>query len=82
MNELQPELIQFFIIVSIMIISFAFEIVPMEVTALGALGLLLVFNLISIEEAIAGFGNKAVITIGAIFIIMGIVLSSRKTKND
>ena len=69
MNELNPELIQFLIIVGLMIISFSFEIVPMEVTALGALGLLLVFDIITIEESIAGFSNKAVITIGAIFII-------------
>ncbi|MDC1050717.1 SLC13 family permease [Candidatus Marinimicrobia bacterium] len=68
-NDLQPELIQFLIIISIMIISFIFEIVAMEVTALGTIGLLLVFNIISIEEAISGFSNKAVITIGAIFII-------------
>ena len=69
MSELQPELIQFLVIVSFMIISFTFEIVPMEVTALGTLGLLLVFNIITIDEAISGFSNKAVITIGAIFII-------------
>ena len=69
MNILEPELLQFLIIVSVMIIFFLFEIVPMEVTALGAIGLLLIFNIITIEEAIAGFGNKAVITIGAIFII-------------
>ena len=69
MNGIEPELIQFLIIMAIMIISFTFEIVPMEVTALGAIGLLIVFNIITIEEAIAGFGNKAVITIGAIFII-------------
>lgn len=69
MNGIEPELIQFLIIIAIMIISFTFEIVPMEVTALGAIGLLIVFNIITIEEAIAGFGNKAVITIGAIFII-------------
>ena len=69
MNGIEPELIQFLIIISLMIISFTFEIVPMEVTALGAVGLLLVFNIISVDEAIAGFGNKAVITIGAIFII-------------
>ena len=41
----------------------------MEVTALATIGLLWGFNLITIEEAISGFGNKAVITIGAIFII-------------
>jgi len=69
MIGIETELIQFLIIVSIMIISFTFELVPMEVTALGAIGLLIVFNIITIEESIAGFGNKAVITIGAIFII-------------
>ena len=62
-------LITFLIIIGLMIISFTFEIVPMEVTALGTLGLLLVFNIITIDEAISGFSNKAVITIGAIFII-------------
>ena len=69
MFELDSQLLQFMIIIAIMIISFVFEIVPMEVTALGAVGLLLIFNIITIDEAIAGFSNKAVITIGAIFII-------------
>ncbi len=67
-NDLQPELIQFLIIVSIMIISFMLEIVAMEVTALGAIVLLLVFNIITIYEALSGFIYKAVITIVAIFI--------------
>ena len=69
MFELDSQLLQFMIIITIMIISFVFEIVPMEVTALGTVGLLLVFNIVTIDEAIAGFSNKAVITIGAIFII-------------
>jgi len=69
MLELDSQLLQFMIIIAIMIISFVFEIVPMEVTALGTVGLLLIFNIITIDEAIAGFSNKAVITIGAIFII-------------
>ena len=69
MLELDSQLLQFMIIITLMIISFVFEIVPMEVTALGTVGLLLVFNIITIDEAIAGFSNKAVITIGAIFII-------------
>ena len=50
MIGLEPELIQFLIIISIMIISFTFELVPMEVTALGALGLFIIFNIITIEE--------------------------------
>ena len=49
------QLVQFLIIISLMIISFIFEIVAMEVTALGALGLLLVFNIISIDDAISGY---------------------------
>ena len=69
MLELDSQLLQFMIIIALMIISFVFEIVPMEVTALGTVGLLLVFNIVTIDEAIAGFSNKAVITIGAIFII-------------
>ena len=69
MLELDSQLLQFIIIIVLMIISFVFEIVSMEVTALGAIGLLLVCNIITIDEAIAGFSNKAVITIGAIFII-------------
>ena len=69
MLELDSQLLQFIIIIAIMIISFVFEIVPMEVTALGTVGLLLICNIITIDEAISGFSNKAVITIGAIFII-------------
>ena len=69
MFELDSQLLQFMIIIALMIISFVFEIVPMEVTALGTVGLLLICNIITIDEAIAGFSNKAVITIGAIFII-------------
>ena len=67
MYNLDVQFLQFLIIVTLMIIAFVFEIVPMEVTALGTIGLLLLFNIISIEEAISGFSNKAVITIGAIF---------------
>ena len=69
MFELDSQLLQFIIIIALMIISFVFEIVPMEVTALGTVGLLLICNIITIDEAISGFSNKAVITIGAIFII-------------
>jgi len=52
-----------------MVLFFITETLPMEVTALGALGILLIFNVISWQEAISGFSNPAVITIGAIFIM-------------
>jgi len=58
-----------FFIISFAIVFFSMEILPLEVTALAAIGLLLLFNIISIEEAISGFSNNAVITIGAIFIL-------------
>ena len=64
--------IQIFALLAIllmMVVFFIFEILPMEVTALTTIGMLWLFQIINIEEAISGFGNKAVITIGAIFII-------------
>jgi len=48
---------------------FVLEWVPFEVTAFGALGVLLLFNIISPEEAVSGFSNKAVITIAAMFVL-------------
>ena len=45
------------------------DIFPLEVTAMGVTGILLLFNILTPEEAISGFSNKAVIIIGAIFII-------------
>jgi len=57
------------IIISFAIVFFSMEILPLEVTALAAVGLLLLFDIISIEEAISGFSNNAVITIGAIFVL-------------
>ena len=60
---------QFVVIVIFMIISFLLELVPMEVTALATLAAFWGLGILNIEEIISGFGNKAVITIGAIFII-------------
>jgi len=59
----------FLMILLLMVIFFIFEILPMEVTALATIGMLWACNILTIEEAISGFGNKAVVTIGAIFII-------------
>ncbi|MFQ6610234.1 MAG: SLC13 family permease, partial [Fidelibacterota bacterium] len=57
------------LVIVITIVLFAIEWVPIEVTALSATGILLLFNVITPEEAISGFSNKAVITIGAMFIL-------------
>ncbi|HJM83975.1 MAG TPA: SLC13 family permease [Candidatus Marinimicrobia bacterium] len=53
----------------VMVVFFVMEILPIEVTAMGAIGLLLLFDVLSWQEAISGFSNPAVITIGAIFIM-------------
>ena len=52
-----------------MVVFFIMEILPIEVTAMGAIGALLLFDVLSWQEAISGFSNPAVITIGAIFIM-------------
>ena len=51
------------------IIAFFKEWLPLEVTALSATGILLLTDVITIEEMLSGFSNKAVIIIGAIFVI-------------
>ena len=63
------QIAQLMFVLSCMVIFFIFEILPMEVTALATIGMLWLLGIITIEEAISGFGNKAVVTIGAIFII-------------
>jgi len=63
------QIIALLAILLMMIVFFVLELLPMEVTALTTIGMLWLFRIINIEEAISGFGNKAVITIGAIFII-------------
>ena len=52
-----------------MVVFFIMEILPIEVTAMGAIGILLLFDILTWQEAISGFSNPAVITIGAIFIM-------------
>lgn len=49
--------------------SFVREWLPVDVTALTSLGLLLLFRLVTVEEAVAGFSNPAVVTILMMFIL-------------
>ena len=52
-----------------MVLFFVMEILPLEVTAMGAIGILLLFDVLTWQEAISGISNPAVVTIGAIFIM-------------
>jgi len=51
------------------LLSFALQWMPLDVTALTVLGLLLVCDLVTPEEAIAGFSNPAVVTVMMMFIL-------------
>ena len=59
----------FFTILTLSIIAFVKEWFPIEVTSLIVLVALLLSGLIDKHQAISGFSNKAVITIGAMFIL-------------
>ena len=66
---LSIDLIILLIVFAMLVTFFIFEVFALEVTALAALGVLLLFDVISLEQALTGFSNKAVITIGAMFIL-------------
>jgi len=59
----------FFTILIVSIIAFIREWFPIEVTSLLILAALLLSGLIDSHQAISGFSNKAVITIGAMFVL-------------
>jgi di/tricarboxylate transporter len=63
-------------IILLTLLSFAFEWMPIDQTALVCLGLLVVTRLISGVEAIAGFSNPAVITV-----MMMLILSESLTRS-
>ena len=51
------------------LVAFVREWLPMDAVSLTCLGLLLLFGLVTPEEAIAGFSNPAVITVMMMFIL-------------
>jgi len=66
---IDSQTILFFAILLASIAAFVFEWFPIEVTAMLVLAALMGTGLVSTEEAIAGFANPAVITIGAMFVL-------------
>lgn len=57
------------VIIIIALILFFMEIFPIDVTALVLLVVLLFLGFLTLDEAISGFSNKAVITVGLMFIL-------------
>jgi len=66
---LDTQTLIFFTILIISIIAFIREWFPIEVTSLLVLAALLLSGLIDKNQAIEGFSNKAVVTIGAMFVL-------------
>ncbi|MEE2777700.1 MAG: SLC13 family permease [Acidobacteriota bacterium] len=56
-------------IIALTFAAFAFEWLPIDAVAFTSLGALLLFRLVTPEQAIAGFSNPAVITVMMMFIL-------------
>ena len=56
-------------IIAFTFLAFSFEWLPIDAVALSSLGLLLLFGLVTPQEAIRGFSNDAVITVMMMFIL-------------
>ncbi len=63
------EILVMLLLLAVTFVAFFREIFPIEVTALGLLAVLVAVGLVPAGEAFAGFGNKVVITIGALFVL-------------
>lgn len=63
------EILFLLVLLGITLAAFIREIFPIEVTALGLLGVLVVTGLVTPEQALEGFSNKAVIAIGGLFVL-------------
>ncbi len=57
-----------FLLVATLVV-FAFELFAIEVTALALLAILLASGVIDLDQAVSGFNNKAMLTIGALFVL-------------
>ena len=66
-----PEIILVLIILALAVILLVTEWIPMEVTALFALGSVALTGLVRPAEALAGFSSPAVVTVWAVFIVSG-----------
>lgn len=63
------EIVLTLIILGLALISFIFEWLPVDLTAITVAIVLMLLGLVSPEEGIAGFGNSATITVMAMFIL-------------
>lgn len=63
------EIVLMLLLTGAALVAFIKELFPIEVTALGLLGALLLTGLIDVETALTGFSSTAVIAIGSLFVL-------------
>lgn len=66
-----PDIALVFSILAVSVVLLVTEWIPMEVTALLAMGSVAVAGLVSPVDALSGFSNPAVVTVWAVFILSG-----------
>ncbi len=64
------------LVIGFTLLAFVREWLPIDLAALTSLALLLLFGLVTPEEAISGFANEAVITVMMIFVLSAGLLKS------
>lgn len=71
LSDLTPEMWMTLAVLVAAVLLFITERLPVDVVALLVLVSLVLLGLVGVEEALRGFGNPAVVTIGAVFVLSG-----------
>jgi di/tricarboxylate transporter len=71
------EIVLMLVLVVACLVAFATELLPLEVTALSFMAILLALGIIDVDVAISGFSNKAMLTVGALFILSHALVKTR-----
>ncbi|MGD8817922.1 MAG: sodium:proton antiporter, partial [Acidobacteriota bacterium] len=57
------------VLIGVALVLFVFEVFPIEVTAMLLLAVLLLTDILTVDEAVSGLSNKAVVTVAAMLIL-------------
>jgi len=66
---MSPEAIFTLVVVVLMLAGLAFELLAPDVIVFSALGLLLLTDVLSVSDALVGFSNSGMLTVGILFIV-------------
>jgi di/tricarboxylate transporter len=66
---MSPEAIFTLVVILLMLAGLAFELLAPDVIVFSTLGILLLTDVITVKEALAGFSNSGMLTVGILFIV-------------